>query len=151
MPVGPPFSPRPLAIPQDVAVRTGVYVGVGLSLVLVAWLFVANHAASLERFAAARNLVTLALLVLVAAVPVVRFLRMPAKLWVSSLIGWTIFSVTYGLLALAFSGLREHFGGFQVFVLGAVLYMIVATLAWLVRIVWRTWSEDSAHRHHPVS
>jgi hypothetical protein len=142
MPVGPTFSPRPLPIPQDVGMRTGVYVGVSLSLILIAWIFIANHAASLEKFAAGRNLVTLALLMLVASVPVVRFLRVPAKLWVSSLIGWTIFSVTYGVLALAFSGLREHFGGFQVFVLGAVLYMIVATLAWLVRIVWRTWSED---------
>jgi hypothetical protein len=65
--------------------------------------------------------------------------------------GWTIFSVTYGLPAPAFSGLREHFGGLQAFVRGAALYMIVATLAWLVRTVWRTWSEDSARRHHPVS
>jgi hypothetical protein len=32
-----------------------------------------------------------------------------------------------------------------------VPYMIVATIAWLGKIVWRTWSEDSAHRHHPVS
>src|SRR5271163_4672815 len=151
MPVGPPFSPRPLPVPQDVAVRTGVWVGVALSLILIAWIYIANRVAALEEFAAARNLVTLSLLLLVALVPVVRFLRTPARLWIASLIGWTIFSVTYGLLALAFSGLREHFGGFQVFVLGAVLYMIVATLAWLVGLVWRSWSEDSAHRHHPVS
>jgi hypothetical protein len=151
MPVGPQLSARPLPAPLDVAVRTGVYVGVGLSLILAVWIFLANRVPSLEKLALERNLVTIALLALVGLVPIARFLLLPAKLWICSLIGWTIFSVTYGLLSLAFSGLREHFGAFQIFVLGAVLYMIVATIAWLGKMVWRAWSEDSAHRHHPVS
>jgi hypothetical protein len=142
---------RALPVPQDVAVRTGVYVGVALSLILVVWMFLANRVSFLDRFASVRNLVAAVLLALVGLVPVVRFLRLPAKLWLSSLLGWTIFSFIYALLSLVFRGLREHFGAFQIFILGAVPYMIVATIAWLGKIVWRTWAEDSAHRHHPVS
>jgi hypothetical protein len=151
MPAGPQLSTPPQPVPRDIAVRTGVYVGLGLSLILVAWIVLANRVPALAKFAPERNLATITLLALVAIVPIVRFLHMPAKLWVSSLIAWIIFSGIYGVLALAFSGLREHFDGFQIFVLGAVVYMIVATIAWLGNIVWRTWSEDSAHRHHPVS
>jgi len=155
MPFAPPLSTRllPNSKPalQEVALRTGVYVGLGLSLILVVWLFLANRVPSLEKFAFGRNLAAAVLMALVALIPIVRFLRLPPKLWISSLVGWTIFSITYALLSLAFSGLREHFGAFQIFILGAVPYMIVATIAWLGKIVWRTWSEDSAHRHHPVS
>lgn len=151
MPVWQQQSPQQSRLPQDVAVRTGTYVGVGLSLILVVWIFLSNRVPFLEKFALERNLITIILLVLVGLVPVVRFLRLPAKLWISSLIGWAIFSVTYALMTLAFSGLREHFNALQIFVLGAVLYMILATIAWLGKVVWRTWSEHSAHRHHPVS
>ena len=155
MPVVPPLSTRLLPnskpILQDVALRTGVYVGLGLSLVLVLWIFLANRVPSLDKFALVRNLAAAILLALVALIPIVRFLRLPAKLWISSLVGWMIFSVIYALLSLVFGGLHEHFGAFQIFVLGAVPYMIVATVAWLGKIVWRTWSEHSAHRHHPVS
>jgi multisubunit Na+/H+ antiporter MnhB subunit len=151
MPVTPPFSPQPSPAPRNIAVRTGVYVGAGLSVVLVVWIFLANRLPYFDKFALQRNLAAAALLVLVGLVPVVRFLRAPAKLWISSLIGWTIFSVSYALMSLVFSRLGEHFGAFQIFVLGAVVYMIIATIAWLGTIVWRTWSEDSAHRHHPVS
>jgi hypothetical protein len=151
MPVRPQLPARPLPVPQNVAIRTGVYVGIGLSLILVLWIVLANRVTFFDKFAPARNLAAAAMLALVALFPIIRFLRLPAKLWVSSLVGWTIFSVTYTLLTVAFSGLREHFSGLQIFVLGAVPYMIVATIAWLGKIIWRTWSEDSVHRHHPVS
>ncbi len=144
-------SPQPLSLHQNVALRTGVYAGLGLSLILVVWIFLANRVAIPKEFVRERNLATVALLVAVALVPVVRFLLLPAKLWISSLIAWTVFSITYALLGLAFGGLSNHFTAFQVFVLGAVAYMIVATIAWLGNIVWRTWAADAPRRHHTVS
>ncbi len=39
----------------NAAVRTGVYVGVCLTLVFITWLVIANHAPLLERFASASS------------------------------------------------------------------------------------------------
>jgi hypothetical protein len=53
--------------------RTGALVGVLLSSILTAWLLVANRVPSLERFAGIRNAIAVALLLLAAVIPVVRF------------------------------------------------------------------------------
>src|SRR5277367_2364376 len=122
MPVVPPFPTRLLPnskpILRDVALRTGVYVGLGLSVILVLWIFLANRVPFLDKFAMERNLAAAISLALVALIPIVRFLRLPARLWISSLVGWSIFSVSYALLSLVFGGLHEHFGAFQIFILG---------------------------------
>jgi hypothetical protein len=140
-----------LAAPPNIAVRTGVYCGVALSAAFIAWIFVANRAPFLDAFALERNLTAVILLCLIAMIPVLRFLLAPAKLWISSLIAWAIFSVTYALLSAYFAGLREHFGAFQVFMLGAVLYMIVATISWLGNIIWRARAARAAHPRHSAS
>ena len=41
---------------RNAAIRTGVYVGVCLTLVFTAWVVIANHAPFLERFALERNI-----------------------------------------------------------------------------------------------
>jgi hypothetical protein len=46
---------------RNAAIRTGVYVGVCLTLVFTAWLIVANRAPFLERFALERNIFALSL------------------------------------------------------------------------------------------
>jgi hypothetical protein len=140
-------SGRPL---QNVAVRTGVYAGFGLSVVFVAWILAANRVSSLETLTEERNLTAAILLGGLALVPVFRFLLMPAKLWISSLIAWAIFSATYASFSAYFASLREHFGAFQLFVLGAVAYMIVATVSWVGNIIWRARAGRPAHpRHFP--
>ena len=145
------FPPKPLASAANDAIRTGIYVGVALALIFVSWIFIANRVAIPNAYVRERNLGTAALLVLVALIPVARFLLVPGKIWVSTLVAWIIFSACYGLLSIFFSGLREHFTAFQVFVLGAVVYMILATLAWLGNIIGRTWAAHSPRGHHPVS
>src|SRR5260370_13119502 len=82
----------------NAAIRTGVYVGVCLTLVFTAWLVIANHAPFLDRFAMERNIAAAAILCFLAAVPVFRFLRLPRHLMASSLLVWLIFSVTYRTL-----------------------------------------------------
>src|SRR5712692_8029920 len=87
---------------RNAAIRTGVYVGVCLTLVFTAWVVIANHAPLLERFALERNIAAVVILCLVAAVPILRFLRLPGHLLASSLIAWLIFSVSYSALCVIF-------------------------------------------------
>ena len=130
---------------KNAAVRTGVYSGVGLSIVLVAWLVVANRAPSLEQFALDRNLAGAVALGLFAAVPVLRFLRLPGPLLASGLVAWSILALTYRVLCIYFWGLAERFSAMHIFMLGAVLYMIVATLSWIGTCLWRARESNISH------
>ena len=123
---------------KNAAIRTGVYSGVGLAMVLVAWVFVANRAPALERFALERNVAAAVALVLFAAVPVLRFWRLPGPLLASSLIAWSTLALVYRMLCVVFSGLAERYSAVQIFTLGAVLYMIIATLSWIGTCIWRS-------------
>jgi len=131
---------------RNASIRTGVYVGVCLTLVFSAWLVIANHAPFLGRFALERNIAAASILCFLAAVPVFRFLRFPGHLLASSLIGWLIFSLSYRVLCLIYPGLSNRRSTVQLFVLGAVVYMILTTLCWIVGVIWRA---REAHESHP--
>jgi len=136
---------------RNAAMRTGVYVGVCMTLVFSAWLVIANHATFLEHFAMERNIAATAILCFLAAVPVFRFLRFPAQLLGSSLVGWSIFSLSYGGMCLVFRGLGNRLSTLQVFMLGAVVYMIFATLCWIVGVIWRARETHESHPNHHAS
>ncbi len=136
---------------RNAAVRTGVYVGVGLTLVFTAWLVIANHAPFLDRFALERNIAAAAILGFLAAVPVFRFLRFPGHLLASSLLGWLIFSLSYRALCLIFRRLSDRLSTFHVFMLGAVVYMILTTLCWIVATIWRAREAHTSHPNHHAS
>jgi hypothetical protein len=131
-------------------VRTGVYVGVFLSIVFSGWVIVANRFPLLDRFALVRNLGAVALLGLIALIPILRFWRMPGNLLSSSLIGWLILSLTYRILCMDFRGLAARFSGVQIFMLGAVIYLLVVTLSWIGTIIRRARAANETHpNHHP--
>ena len=136
---------RKLHVFKNAAIRTGVYSGVGMAMVLVAWLFVANRAPSLERFALERNLAAATALALFFAVPVLRFLRLPGPLLASGLIALSIMALTYRLLCVYFWGLAPRYSPVQLFTLGAILYMILATLSWIGTCIWRARESDVSH------
>ena len=140
-----------LHVLKNAAIRTGVYAGVGLALVFTTWVFAANRLPELESLAFERNLAAVAALLLFAAVPVLRFLRMPGHLLASSLIGWGILAITYRLLSIYFWGLSARYSAVQVFTLGAVLYMILATLSWIGTCIWRVRSSDVSHSNRHAS
>jgi hypothetical protein len=141
---------EPFHVLRNASVRTGIYVGVILSIVFSGWVIVANHVPSLDRFALARNLVAVVLLGLVALIPVVRFWRMPGNLLASSLVAWVLFSLAYRVLCMDFRGLAERFGAVQIFMLGAVLYMLVVSLSWIWTIIQRARASHASHpNHHP--
>jgi len=134
---------------KNVAVRVGVYIGVCLSLVLSFWIILANRVPFLERFALERNLAGAALLGLLAVLPVLRFIRSPGNLLASSFIAWAIFSLAYRLLCIFFSLLGVKYSAFQIFMLGFVVYMILATLSWIGTLIWR--GRDISHPNNHVS
>jgi hypothetical protein len=111
---------------------------------------VANRLPFLDRFALVRNLGAVVLLGLIALIPVLRFWRMPGDLLASSLIAWVFLSVAYRILCMRFAGLSARFSAVQVFVLGAVPYMLVVTLSWIGTIIRRARASHISHpNHHP--
>jgi hypothetical protein len=132
---------------QNPSIRMGIYTGVGLSLVFCAWVIVANRLPVLEPFALARNIGTIAALCFFASLPTLRFFRSPAEMLVSGLVGWTILSVTYRILCAVFVLLQDRYSAFHVFVLGAVIYLICATVSWIGTIIWRARMADGTHTH----
>lgn len=134
---------RRLDFLRNAAIRTGVYTGVCLSLVFTAWLVIANQVPVLERFAFERNVAGAGVFVFLAAVPVLRFLRWPGNLLASSMIAWVIFSVAYRVLCVIYHGLSDWHSTFQVFMIGAVSYMMFTTLFWIGTIIRRARAESS--------
>jgi hypothetical protein len=136
---------------RNAAIRTGVYVGVCLSLVFSAWLVIANHAPFLERFAMERNIAAAGILGFLACIPVFRFLRFPGHLLASSLVGWFLFSLSYRGLCMIFHGLSNRRSTMQVFVVGTLVYLILATLCWVVGVIWRAREAHESHPNHHAS
>lgn len=130
---------------RDAPVRVGLYVGVWLSAVFIAWVLIANRAPFLEPLAQQRNVIATVLLALIAAMPVVRFLRSPGELLISGLLAWGALTLAYGILSLKFVLLQEYYSTFHVFVLGAVAYLLFATLSWIGMIVWRAREAHGTH------
>lgn len=136
---------------RNASVRTGIYVGTVLSIVFCGWVIVANHMPSLDRFALARNLVAVVLLGVVAFIPILRFWRVPGNLLASSLVAWVLFSFAYRVLCMDFRGLAERFSAVQIFMLGAVLYMLVVSLSWIWTIIRRARASHNSHPSHHLS
>lgn len=129
---------------KDSAFRMGVYIGICLFVVFAAWLVVANRFPIFDQFALERNVVAIAVMVLFAAIPILRFIRRPGKVLLSGATAWAIFSFLYRVIGIFFAGLLSWHGAGQVFMAGIVLYLIAATLAWVVGIVWRARTANSS-------
>ena len=133
---------------RNPSIRMGIYTGAALSLVFSAWVIVANRISVLEPFALARNIGAIAALCFFASLPTLRFFRSPGKMLVSGLVGWTMLSFTYRILCAVFVLLQDRYSAFHVFVLGAVVYLICATVSWIGTIIWRARMAHGTHTHH---
>jgi len=133
---------------KDSVFRMGVYVGLCLFAAFAVWLVVANRFPVFERFALERNILAIAAMSLFAAIPIMRFIRRPGSLLGSGVIAWAVFSFLYRLICLFFSGLSSWHSALQVFMAGAVIYLIAATLSWLGTLVWRVRASRSAARQN---
>ena len=135
---------------QNAGVRTGIYTGVALAMGFTTWLYVANRVPAFESVALQRNVIAATVLGVIAALPVLRFLRAPGNLLVSSLIAWGIFTFTYRGLCVHFSALADRYSTPQIFTLGAVVYMILATLSWIGTCIWKARESHITHSNHQV-
>lgn len=136
---------------RNEALRTGVYVGIFLSAIFMAWLFIANYVHAFEPFAVERNLAAAAALGLLAAVPLLWFLRHPVQLFIAGESAWAIFTIVYRFLCFFFHGLGQGNGvlppPFHLFMLGAVVYGIVALLSRLVQLVLEIRNNSTPSTH----
>jgi hypothetical protein len=127
---------------RNASLRSGILTGVYLSCVFVAWLFVANRVRELESFAEIRNLAAGAAVILLMLIPVLRFRREPARMFVSGLTAWTLLSLTYIAMEMNFSLLKSRMGAFHFFMLGGITYGFVAVCHWVFLLC-----VEARHRH----
>ena len=132
---------------RNAPIRVGIYTGICLSIVFLAWVLLANRAPLLESLSKQRNVAAAILLIFLAAAPVLRFLRHPGDLLLSGLVAWTLLTLTYAFLTFSFSLLEDYYSTLHVFVLGAVVYLLFATLSWVGMMIWR--AKVAEHTHHP--
>jgi len=133
---------------RNVPVRVGIYTGICLSLVFTIWLVLANRVPFLEPLAMSLKIAAAIILVFFATLPLLRFYRSPGELMVSGLIAWMLLSITYRILCMVFVLLGEKYSAFHVFVLGAVVYLLGATLFWIGMMIWKVRAADVSHPHH---
>jgi hypothetical protein len=143
-----PSGYRWLTIFGDTAVRTGIYTGACLGFTFSLWITLANRVPFLEQFALERNMAAAVLLGLLAAIPVLCFYRNPGQLLVSSLVGWAILAFFYRLSCAFFGLLSDKYSTLHIFMLGAVVYLIAATVSWIGTVIWRVREARSPHSNH---
>ena len=132
---------------RNAPVRVGIYTGVCMTVVFSFWIAIANRVPFLEPFALQRNVAAVLVLCFFASLPILRFYRTSGDLLVSGLLGWSILTLAYGLLSMEFVLLDEEYSAFHIFVMGAVIYLIAATLSWIGSIIWRTRAAHIFHSH----
>jgi Ca2+/H+ antiporter len=79
-----------------------------------------------------RNLFFAAMLIVLMAIPALRFRKQPVKIFVSGLTAWTLLTVTYIAMEIRYSLLESRMGSFHIFILGLVCYCLVAVFQWVL-------------------
>lgn len=116
---------------------TGVLTGILLSFVMFGWLFAANRAPSLDHVAFFRNWIFLGAFGFVMAIPMLRFVRAPGRIFISGLTGWLLLCVAYASANMYFQNLENRLSKspFKVLVMGAVIYGVAGVIAWIMTTI----------------
>jgi len=91
---------------KDSAFRMGVYIGICLFAAFAAWLVVANRFPIFDRVARERNILAIAVILLFAAMPILRFFRNRGKCCFPRN-RVAIFSFLYRVIEIFFAGLAS--------------------------------------------
>jgi uncharacterized membrane protein YvlD (DUF360 family) len=124
----------------------GGILGVCLAANAVAWVIVANRAPSLERFARERNLAAALVFGALMLAPLFSFLKSPARVFLSGIIAWTMLAIAYAAMEASFPRLEDRLGAFHLFMMGAVIFGLMAAAAWVTHMIFLT-----RHHHHAVA
>jgi len=119
----------------DPAFSLGIFLGVCFSGIGVVWLLLANRVPQMNQFAFERNLALALTFGILGLVPACRFVRSPARSFLSGIIAWTILVLTYSVAEILFPRLASRLGAFHLFVLGSVVIGLMAALAWVVNLL----------------
>jgi hypothetical protein len=124
-------------------IRAGVLVGIYVSATFVAWLFIANRIRQLAPFAPIRNDVGGAIILLLLAIPILKYRSQPARLFLSGSTAWTILTLTYMAMEMHFSLLDSRMGPFNLFILGTLSYGLISVFQWVFLMC-----AHARHHHH---
>ena len=125
---------------------TGALEGVLLSMILTAWLLIANRVPSFDHLASLRNaLAVAAALFLTGLIPVARFRNSPKDVLPAGAIGLGMACLCYWSWTVYFEELADRMGAFQIFVMGLVAYTLAAVLLWVGNMI------RSARHHHQLA
>src|ERR1700739_2621686 len=120
---------------QNPAFSVGVFLGVCFSGIGLAWLLLANRVPDLEQFAGERNLALAVAFALLGIVPTCRFMKSPCRNFLCGVTGWAILTAIYSVVELVFPRLATRLSAFHLFVLGCMVFGLLAVLAWVVNLV----------------
>jgi hypothetical protein len=128
-----------LVQPSHPALKTGLYTGALLVVVLLGALVAANRVPQLEPHALERNAISYSLFVIFMLIPVCRFWNQPLKMYAAGMIGWTLFVAAYDIAGMVFYNLFEsvRHDPFVALVEGAVVYGLCAVGSWVVDMALR--------------
>lgn len=114
------------------ALRTGLYTGALLIIVMTGSLVAANRLSWLDNRALERNAASYGLFVIFMLIPICRFLNRPAKMFVSAMIAWSMFVIAYDIAGFFFHNLFEALRTpFNAFIEGAIVYGVCAVGSWV--------------------
>jgi hypothetical protein len=135
---------------RNAALRIGILTGIYVSCTFMAWLLVANRIPQLEPFAGIRNIAAGAVLLLLLAIPVLRFHNEPARMFVSGLTAWTLLTITYLAAEMRFTLLESRMGALHVFTLGVVSYGLISAVHWVFLMCAQTRQRHLAQARQEV-
>jgi hypothetical protein len=120
---------------RNAAFSAGVFLGICFSAVGLTWLLLANRVPHLDQFAGERNLVLAVAFALLGIVPTFRFMKSPGRSFLCGVTGWAMLTVIYSVAELVFPRLATRLSAFHLFVLGCMVFGLLAALAWVVNLV----------------
>src|SRR2546428_11193738 len=120
---------------RNPAFSLGALLGVCFSGIGLAWLLLANRMPHLDQFASERNVALAVAFVMLGFVPTCRFMKSPGRSFLSGITAWAILTVTYSVTELPFPRLATRLSAFHLFVLGCMVFGLLAVLAWVMNLV----------------
>lgn len=114
------------------ALRTGLYTGALLIIVMVGSLVAANRLSWLDNRALERNAASYGLFLMFMLIPICRFLNRPVKMFASAMVAWSMFVIAYDIAGFFFHNLFQALRTpFDAFLEGAIVYGVCAVGSWV--------------------
>jgi hypothetical protein len=120
---------------RNSVISLGVLLGICFSGIGLAWLLLANRMRQLDQLASERNVALAVAFVLLGFVPTCRFIKSPGRSFLSGVTAWAILTLTYSVTELPFPRLATRLSAFRLFVLGSLVFGLLAAFSWVTNVV----------------